>query len=312
MLNEELQKFVLLLMGMIRRSVKHIGNQASSTFFKPFSTKVTIVVAFRAPSSKFSEDAVASTLPSWTLILPSWIRIPWPSTFAAPSGISSRIPASGMKTRRSPTPILSEWSSEPCKNWPWVLPGTTRTTPTMMISRTMKMTLNPNRRPRPSLQRLQAPLSFHLSTDISCCMGVKLSRYNSDCHMVIPFPMQKAKTKPFQDFFELHPNILADFDRYQDIFVHEKLSVTEALKMHASKVLSLVEDIVKNSGNPDKIRSVMQDLGVHHKKQVQKSIAYHIVNVIIVTMDFYCLGYQRRAFGHARSHRLSYSTTSRL
>jgi hypothetical protein len=29
-----------------------------------------------------------------------------------------------------------------------------------------------------------------------------------------------------------------------------------------------VEDIVENTGNPDKIRSLMQDLGRHHFKRV--------------------------------------------
>ena len=38
--------------------------------------------------------------------------------------------------------------------------------------------------------------------------------------------------------------------------------------MHASRVLAIVEDIVENTGNPDKIRSLMQDLGRNHHQQV--------------------------------------------
>ena len=38
--------------------------------------------------------------------------------------------------------------------------------------------------------------------------------------------------------------------------------------MHASRVLAIVEDIVDNTGNPDKIRKLMQDLGRNHYKQV--------------------------------------------
>jgi hypothetical protein len=34
-------------------------------------------------------------------------------------------------------------------------------------------------------------------------------------------------------------------------------------------VLAIVEDIVENTGNPDKIRSLMQDLGRHHYRRVR-------------------------------------------
>ena len=42
MLNEELQKFVLLLMGIIRRSVKHIGNQVSQKSYFTVSAVTTL------------------------------------------------------------------------------------------------------------------------------------------------------------------------------------------------------------------------------------------------------------------------------
>ena len=48
--------------------------------------------------------------------------------------------------------------------------------------------------------------------------------------------------------------------------------------MHASRVLAIVEDIVDNTGNPDKIRSIMQDLGRNHHQQV-KSMTGRKMNI---------------------------------
>ena len=72
----------------------------------------------------------------------------------------------------------------------------------------------------------------------------------------------------FQDFFDLHPQVLKNFDQYEFIKINEGITCADALKMHASRVLALGEDIVNNSGNPDKIRSLLQDLGKHHCQQV--------------------------------------------
>ena len=49
--------------------------------------------------------------------------------------------------------------------------------------------------------------------------------------------------------------------------------------MHASRVLAIVEDIVDNTGNPDKIRKLMQDLGRNHYKQVW---AHHVNDTILL------------------------------
>ena len=73
----------------------------------------------------------------------------------------------------------------------------------------------------------------------------------------------------FQDFFDLHPQVLKNFDQYEFIKINEGITCADALKMHASRVLALGEDIVNNSGNPDKIRSLLQDLGKHHCQQVR-------------------------------------------
>ncbi len=80
----------------------------------------------------------------------------------------------------------------------------------------------------------------------------------------------------FQDFFDLHPQVLKHFDQYQFIKINEGVNCAEALKMHASKVLACVEDIVNNSGNPDKIRSLLQDLGKHHSQHVKILIHFKI------------------------------------
>ena len=53
--------------------------------------------------------------------------------------------------------------------------------------------------------------------------------------------------------------------------------------MHASRVLAIVEDIVDNTGNPDKIRKLMQDLGRNHYKQVYTfTIFYGRLEIFIV------------------------------
>ena len=53
--------------------------------------------------------------------------------------------------------------------------------------------------------------------------------------------------------------------------------------MHASRVLAIVEDIVDNTGNPDKIRKLMQDLGRNHYKQVW---ALHVNDTIFLASFF--------------------------
>ncbi len=70
----------------------------------------------------------------------------------------------------------------------------------------------------------------------------------------------------FQHFFDRHPQILSHFDKFNAIEIDGVL-VSSALKMHSSRVLAIVEDIVDNTGNPDKIRTLMQDLGRHHYRQ---------------------------------------------
>ena len=62
--------------------------------------------------------------------------------------------------------------------------------------------------------------------------------------------------------------MLSHFDKFDAIEI-DAVRVSDALRMHASRVLAIVEDIVDNTGNPDKIRKLMQDLGRNHYKQVK-------------------------------------------
>jgi hypothetical protein len=71
-----------------------------------------------------------------------------------------------------------------------------------------------------------------------------------------------------QEFFDRHPEVLIHFEKFRAIEI-DGVRVSDALRMHASRVLAIVEDIVENTGNPDKIRSLMQDLGRHHYKRVR-------------------------------------------
>ena len=71
----------------------------------------------------------------------------------------------------------------------------------------------------------------------------------------------------FQAFFDRYPQILSDFDKFNAIEIDGVL-VSSALRMHTSRVLAVVEDMVDNTGNPEKIRNILQDLGRHHYKQV--------------------------------------------
>lgn len=71
----------------------------------------------------------------------------------------------------------------------------------------------------------------------------------------------------FQEFFDRHPEVLSHFDKFNAIEI-DGVRVSDALRMHASRVLAIVEDIVDNTGNPDKIRSLMKDLGRNHFGQV--------------------------------------------
>ena len=79
----------------------------------------------------------------------------------------------------------------------------------------------------------------------------------------------------FQEFFDRHPEVLSHFDKFDAIEI-DAVRVSDALRMHASRVLAIVEDIVDNTGNPDKIRKLMQDLGRNHYKQVP----YHWCHII--------------------------------
>ena len=77
----------------------------------------------------------------------------------------------------------------------------------------------------------------------------------------------------FQAFFDRHPQFLSNFDKFNAIEIDGVL-VSSALKMHTSRVLAVVEDIVENTGNPEKIRNLLQDLGRHHYRQVSKYMCY--------------------------------------
>ena len=71
----------------------------------------------------------------------------------------------------------------------------------------------------------------------------------------------------FQAFFDRHPQFLSNFDKFNAIEIDGVL-VSSALKMHTSRVLAVVEDIVENTGNPEKIRNLLLEMGRHHYKQV--------------------------------------------
>ena len=74
----------------------------------------------------------------------------------------------------------------------------------------------------------------------------------------------------FQAFFDRSPEILSHFDKFNAIEIDGVL-VSSALKMHSSRVLAIVEDMVENTGNPEKIRTILQDLGRNHYRQVCKT-----------------------------------------
>jgi len=95
-------------------------------------------------------------------------------------------------------------------------------------------------------------------TDSSGSSGHKNPTF--DRHLVL------VGCQTFQEFFDRHPEVLTHFDKFSAIEI-DSVKVSEALRMHASRVLAIVEDIVENTGNPDKIRSLMQDLGRNHHQQ---------------------------------------------
>ena len=82
----------------------------------------------------------------------------------------------------------------------------------------------------------------------------------------------------FQAFFDRHPQFLSNFDKFNAIEIDGVL-VSSALKMHTSRVLAVVEDIVENTGNPEKIRNLLQELGRHHYKQVSNYYLRYITKV---------------------------------
>ncbi len=71
----------------------------------------------------------------------------------------------------------------------------------------------------------------------------------------------------FQDFFDANPHILGSFDQFSEIQLNDAVTAADALKMHATRVLSLAEDIIGSAGNPDKIRTMLRDLGRQHRRQ---------------------------------------------
>ena len=71
----------------------------------------------------------------------------------------------------------------------------------------------------------------------------------------------------FQAFFDRYPEVLSHFDKFNAIEIDGVL-VSSALKMHSSRVLAIVEELVEHTGNPEKIRNMLQDMGRHHYKQV--------------------------------------------
>lgn len=70
----------------------------------------------------------------------------------------------------------------------------------------------------------------------------------------------------FQAFFDRYPEVLSHFDKFNAIEIDGVL-VSSALKMHSSRVLAIVEELVEHTGNPEKIRNMLQDMGRHHYKQ---------------------------------------------
>ena len=86
---------------------------------------------------------------------------------------------------------------------------------------------------------------------------------------------------------------MSHFDKFDAIEI-DAVRVSDALRMHASRVLAIVEDIVDNTGNPDKIRKLMQDLGRNHYKQVcnggngLKKFLYKTCSLILIfyQLDF--------------------------
>ena len=77
-------------------------------------------------------------------------------------------------------------------------------------------------------------------------------------------------SQTFQDFLDTHPHVLANLDQFSEIQLTEGTTASDALKMHASRVLALAEDLIANAGDPQKIRTLLQDLGKHHFRQVGK------------------------------------------
>ena len=60
---------------------------------------------------------------------------------------------------------------------------------------------------------------------------------------------------------------MSHFEQYQEMYLNENLSAAEALKMHSKKVLGLAQEISKHSGNPEKVRELLRDLGRQHYDQ---------------------------------------------
>ncbi len=55
--------------------------------------------------------------------------------------------------------------------------------------------------------------------------------------------------------------------QFSEIHLTEGVTAADALKMHSSRVLALVVDLIGSAGNPEKVRNMLQDLGRHHRRQ---------------------------------------------
>jgi len=76
----------------------------------------------------------------------------------------------------------------------------------------------------------------------------------------------------FSEFFDAHPHAVNNFDQFAEMQMTDDVTVSEALRLHTSRVLAVAEDLAANCEEPEKMRDILRELGRQHARQVIERI----------------------------------------
>lgn len=275
-LNEELQKFVLLLMGLMRRTVKHINNQASvlkllhkvsRKHFSKLNLDIT-KIDHEAIGVHFS-NAIRDIIIHTTAFTPD-VEGSYSFLIRTLVVAMQRLALTPPPEHEGDTNSDEEDPDEPIDILIHSNNGAILSRP--FNGAPFRGSLG-SMGPNPSISNESGTIRKQQALAKRTPKSARFSSIASSSNPITNVYPKFDKTlleygcQTFQDFFEMNPDLLCQFDQYHVIKLDENVNVADALKMHTSKILALVEDIASNSDNPANIMSLLKDLGKHHNEQ---------------------------------------------